>query len=146
MMIESAAFPFVAHAEKYWTLANVLTGFYFVQALAFWYKLGEPEFAGKLRPIARAILTTLWIQALAVAGLVYGSFYLEQELLGERHPIAVTSEFACYARLSIILAMTILSTIIVLFTSGRLRRVHESQTPPGSGDVQRSGFAAGADA
>jgi hypothetical protein len=128
MIIDTAAAPFLEHAEKYWTLGNILTAFYFVQALTFWYKLGETELAGKLRPMAPAILVILWIQAVVVAAFVYGSFLLERKLLGVAHPITATSELACYGRLFIILAMTILSTLIILLTTGRLRRVHELPT------------------
>jgi hypothetical protein len=118
---------FVKEADRYWSLANVVTGFYFAQALAFWYKLGDKDFAKKISRIRSGVLGLLWAQAGAVAFLVYGCFNLEHRLLGSvgeetRGVLIATSEVASYARIVIIVLITILGSAFVWIADDQSRR------------------------
>jgi hypothetical protein len=115
---------FVEVSGRYWTLANVLTGFYFAQALAFWYKLGDKAFVRQISDIRSGVLTLLWAQAGAVAFLVYGCFILEHRLLGDNSDtriLVATSEVASYARMVVIALITALGSAFVWFASVQRR-------------------------
>lgn len=115
---------FVEEAGRYWSLANILTGFYFAQALAFWYKLGEKDFVTQISGIPRAVLALLWVQAGAVAFLVYGCLILERRLLGQQQntcELIATSELASYARIVVVVLITTVGSALVWFVSGQGR-------------------------
>lgn len=115
---------FVKEAGRYWSLGNVLTGFYFAQALAFWYKLGDKAFAKQISEIRSGVLTLLWAQAGVVAFLVYGCFILERRVLGgqsDTEVLIATSEIASYARIVIVVLITVVGSAFVWFASSQPR-------------------------
>jgi hypothetical protein len=113
---------FVEVAGRYWTLANILTGFYFAQALAFWYKLSDKGFVEQISKIRSGVLVLLWAQVGVVAFLIYGCLILERRLLRQQsdtHELIATSELTSYARIVIIVLITALGSAFVWFAGQR---------------------------
>ncbi|HEX8673553.1 MAG TPA: hypothetical protein VF710_16775 [Longimicrobium sp.] len=115
---------FAKEADRYWSVANVLTGFYFAQALTFWYKLGDKDFAKQISKVRSVVLALLWAQAGAVSFLVYGCFILENRLLEKLgreagEVLISTSEIASYARIVIVVLITTMGSAFVWFVDGR---------------------------
>ncbi|HST59804.1 MAG TPA: hypothetical protein VLK84_13965, partial [Longimicrobium sp.] len=89
-------------------------------------------FAEKLGSRLRAILTIQWFQAVVVTVLVYGCLWAERKLLGSTtDPIAVTSAWACYARMVIIIGITLFSTLFLLGTTRPRSRMPKPPSPSG---------------
>src|SRR5687767_2905810 len=110
----------LAQAKEYWSLANVMAGFYFTQAVVYWYQLDKQEFATKIRQRLPFVLLLLWCQALALSALLYGCYHAEKTLLtsvatGRGVEALVSTSFgAVVARIALVIVMTVLSTLITV--------------------------------